>query len=462
MLPMRPMSAITPFRAPRRARMAAATTALACTLMVVTAPVGAAPTADPRDQKTAVDRQIAALKDQLHDTSADLSNAYIALRTTQAALPTAQAKLDRANAALRKAEQHNDAMAAALAVARANEARARDELAKSSAEIEETRTRVAHVAARMYQDQGLGQLSVALSATSPDEFATRIAMTDTVMAVQNRSLDRLSTVRAAATAQQAHVEALRQDVARAKAAAERSLKAAASARGKAASAKAQLDALAAQQARQAAAVSAKKAAEQRKLNGMQAESQRLQRVLVARAKAAKAAAARAAAKAAAARKAREAAARAAASRAKKRYVPPPAPAPAPQVAAGFLQAPSSGWISSEFGQRYHPILSYWRLHAGRDYAADCGTPVYAAASGSVIGAGDAGGYGNRIMIDHGVHRGVNLVTTYNHLSRFAVGYGQVSKGTVVGYVGTTGTSTGCHLHFEVYEDGTPVDPRSWL
>ena len=77
-------------------------------------------------------------------------------------------------------------------------------------------------------------------------------------------------------------------------------------------------------------------------------------------------------------------------------------------------------------------------------------------------AGGAGGYGNRIEIDHGILRGVNLVSAYNHMERFTVTGGSVTRGQVIGYVGTTGTSTGCHLHFETYEDGIPKDPRRWL
>lgn len=444
---------------PRRVRLVTAATAVTCAVTLMSPPIGAT-AADPKDQKRKVDREISQLKDQLHDTSADLAAAYIALRRTQSALPAAQARLDKANGALAKADRHNDEMALALQVARANEARAVDALALTDADIADTRSRVAHFAAQMYQDQGMGQLSVALSATSPDDFATKIAMADTVMSVQNKSLDRLSTVQAAATAQKAHVEALRRDVAHAKVAAENALKAATAARAQASAAKTQLDRLAAQQKRQAATVASRKAAEQRRLAGMQAESNRLTRVLAARARAAKIAAARAARAAARARAAREAAARAAARAAKRRYVPPP-PQP-PEQAGGYLSAPSSAPVSSEFGMRYHPVLHYWRLHAGRDYAADCGAPIYAAASGTIISAGVAGGYGNQVVIDHGVHSGVSLATTYNHMTRFARTGGHVSRGEVVGYVGTTGTSTGCHLHFETREDGNPVDPRRWL
>ena len=141
--------------------------------------------------------------------------------------------------------------------------------------------------------------------------------------------------------------------------------------------------------------------------------------------------------------------------------PEPAREPAPEP-SGILSPPVTAPTSSEFGRRMHPVLGYVRLHAGLDYAGSCRTPVYAAADGSIIQAGYSGGGGNKIVLDHGVHRGVNLTTSYLHLDSFAVTSGEVSHGDVVGYVGTTGVSTGCHLHFETRENGTPVNPRSWL
>jgi len=112
--------------------------------------------------------------------------------------------------------------------------------------------------------------------------------------------------------------------------------------------------------------------------------------------------------------------------------------------------------------RYHPILNYWRLHSGRDYAASCGTPVYAAAPGSIVSAGWGGGYGNQVVIAHGLVDGDSLATTYNHLERIVATGGSVARGQLVGYVGTTGLSTGCHLHFEARVSGVPKDPRNWL
>jgi murein DD-endopeptidase MepM/ murein hydrolase activator NlpD len=426
---------------------------VACSVGVATPSVAAAPglpgstraTApgadDPHQAKKKVVKLIDELKDELEDTSASLKAAYVALQRTQAALPVAQAALDQAQAAVSKADAYNDEMAVRLEVARANEARAVDELAATRTKLAETRTRVARFASQLYQDQGMGQLSVALCATTPDDFANRIAMNDTVMDVQNQSLSRLATARAAATAQEAHIKALKVQVQAAKTQAEAALAKAEQARAAAAAAKQKLEALAAQQTAQSKALEAQKVAEKQKLDAAQKEQARLQRVLVARAKAAKAAAAR----------------RAAALRRAGKAVPR-------QITSstGYLSRPSEGWISSEFGMRYHPILHYWRLHAGRDFAANCGTPIRAAASGTVISAGWAGGYGNRIEVDHGIVRGVNLVTAYNHMSRYAVHGGHVSRGQVIGYVGTTGSSTGCHLHFETYEDGVPKDPRRWL
>ena len=88
--------------------------------------------------------------------------------------------------------------------------------------------------------------------------------------------------------------------------------------------------------------------------------------------------------------------------------------------------------------------------------------MYAAADGRIISAGFNTAYGNRIMVEHGTVRGVDLVTTYNHLTSFAVQGGSVRRGQLLGYSGTTGYSTGCHLHFETIVNGRFTDPMDWL
>ncbi|MFX0537798.1 peptidoglycan DD-metalloendopeptidase family protein [Ornithinimicrobium sp. Y1847] len=131
--------------------------------------------------------------------------------------------------------------------------------------------------------------------------------------------------------------------------------------------------------------------------------------------------------------------------------------------SGFLSYPVNAPSTSEFGNRLHPVLGIWLLHSGLDFGAPCGTPILAAADGVVYGTLYDDSRGNYVVLDHGVQRGVNLTTAYLHLESFAVSSGQsVSRGQVIGYEGTTGTSTGCHLHFETRENGTPVNPRGWL
>jgi len=114
-------------------------------------------------------------------------------------------------------------------------------------------------------------------------------------------------------------------------------------------------------------------------------------------------------------------------------------------------------VTSHFGNRYHPILRRWRQHAGIDYGAPTGTPVSAIADGAVTMARYNGGYGNFVQLRHSG----GLVSCYGHLSRYGAGIKagrSVRQGQTVGYVGTTGLSTGPHLHFEVRRGGKPVNP----
>ncbi len=124
---------------------------------------------------------------------------------------------------------------------------------------------------------------------------------------------------------------------------------------------------------------------------------------------------------------------------------------------GGFTTPVQGTLTSKFGPRHHPILKTVRLHGGVDWAAPTGTPIVAALAGTLAVVGDGGGYGNVIYIDHAG----GLQSRYAHMSRFGEGMRAgraVQQGEVIGYVGTTGRSTGPHLHFEFRQNGTPVDP----
>jgi len=186
---------------------------------------------------------------------------------------------------------------------------------------------------------------------------------------------------------------------------------------------------------------------------------------------ARAAAAAAAAKADAEARARQQAAAAAAAAAASR---PAASAPAPSAPAAGSTRPSgssaaSGWtrpITSytfyqAYGYRIHPVYGDYRLHAGADFSAPCGTPLYATAAGTVTYAGPYGGYGNIIIIDHG--GGITSAYAHVYATGIYVRTGQtVAAGTNIAGVGNAGVSTGCHLHFEIRNNGVATDPMAFL
>lgn len=129
---------------------------------------------------------------------------------------------------------------------------------------------------------------------------------------------------------------------------------------------------------------------------------------------------------------------------------------------GFVP-PVRGPVSSRFGPRLHPVLKRWKLHDGTDYAVSCGTPMVASYDGTVRQRYFNAGYGNRLIIDHGSVDGVRVATAYNHAIGYSVSPGQkVRRGQIIGRVGTTGYSTGCHLHLMVWANGTLIDPQRWL
>jgi murein DD-endopeptidase MepM/ murein hydrolase activator NlpD len=203
----------------------------------------------------------------------------------------------------------------------------------------------------------------------------------------------------------------------------------------------QVESLIAARASAVASIEREKRAEEARAAAMRAESARLGRVLAARARAARLAAARA-----------RAAGRSSYS-----------------SGGGALSYPVNAGITSPYGMRTNPVTGIYKLHDGTDFGVGCGTPVHAAASGTVIQTALTIGYGNQLVIDHGVIRGAGVATSYNHLMSFTRGYGaHVSRGDVIGYSGGgegmygAGYSTGCHLHFMVYVNGGTVDPMGWL
>jgi murein DD-endopeptidase MepM/ murein hydrolase activator NlpD len=145
-----------------------------------------------------------------------------------------------------------------------------------------------------------------------------------------------------------------------------------------------------------------------------------------------------------------------------RLIDPHGPPPVPPVGAtgvGILQRPTAGPVTSVFGARKHPTTGDESFHDGVDLGAECGAPVRTAGPGIVDAVGRVGAYGLRVVVRH---EG-GLETTYGHLVAASVALGEeVDPSTTIGRVGSTGISTGCHLHFGVHRDGQPIDPLTLL
>jgi len=392
--------------------------------------------ADTTGDKQKIDANIAQLSTAIEGTSQDLAKAVLELQRTRAELPRAQRALKGAQAAQVVADRDNRELGTELAVAEANAAKSADALAQTARDSQAVQDQLVNMVRDDYQQGAVSGLSIALEATSPQDLTDRLVMMDTVMRVRSATLRGLDTQRAQGQAEESHLVAIRLQMAVLWVRAEAAVAQAAAAAKTAAAAKSRLDLLYAGQREYEATVAAKKAAEMTNLAKMQAVSDSLTKQLAARAMAARRAATGAALQ--------------------------PVPQSAPQGGhSGFLSYPLSAPVSQEFRPEGDP-LGY---HPGIDFAANCGSPVYAAADGDVIMAtpeSQSGGYGNRLVIDHGLQHGVDLTTTYNHLTSFVLTSGHVSRGQLVAYSGNTGFSTGCHLHFETREDGTPVNPRLWL
>ena len=139
-----------------------------------------------------------------------------------------------------------------------------------------------------------------------------------------------------------------------------------------------------------------------------------------------------------------------------------AKAAASRRAASFYW-PTAGSITSPWGMRLHPILGYRRMHGGADIGGTCNQPIWAAQDGVVTKAASSSQSGNNLRIDHGRYKGAKVETAYLHMNRFSVRVGEkVTRGQVIGTVGSTGLSTACHLHFIAYRNSDNVNPTTYL
>ena len=339
-------------------------------------------------------------------------------------LESAEQRLSNDAAALRHAQRHLSVVTQALAaaenaVARQQQAveQARDRLAELQERQAEQQELMAARAVSHYKSGAVSQLTTILGSESPRDVLRRTAYMEVVHRADTRSLEQVTITQTAVDAQRQQLRAEEEALRRV---AEQQREIAAEA-----------EALRNERALVLAASSRQVRQLQAQENHLEAESREL--AAIARRAARQAAAARAAPTSTT-------------SSSSGSSAPPPA-------SGGGWTWPASGPVTSEYGYRWG------RLHAGIDIGAPSGAPVYAARAGTVSYAGSMSGYGNLILLNHGG----GITTAYAHQSGFSVGVGaSVSAGQQIGYVGSTGQSTGPHLHLEVRVNGSPQNPRGYL
>jgi murein DD-endopeptidase MepM/ murein hydrolase activator NlpD len=433
-----------------RARVTAAL--LATSMLVGLAAVPLASADDLKDRKQRVDGKVEKAEEHLDQSSDRLVRTTKALDVAEARLGLAESELAKANGELTAAEAVDRRMQAALEAAVHKLERARQDLANGAVKVREQERTLGQLAVQNYQLGGptmLG-LSMVLTSKDPAELSGQLNSVQNVMDKETVSLDRLKASKVLLVVQEQEVKTAKDVVAirRQEAADNLVVKEALTERAAAAEAKV-ADLVAARATVQQAAARAK-AADERQLRQLERERAKISSMLRKRALAAK--------KAAAAR-----ARRASRSAGNGAGAGGSSAGGGGGGNGGFLSYPVNTYITSSYGMRLHPIYHRWTLHDGTDFGGACGTPIRAAASGTVIAKYYNSGYGNRVIIDNGLHAGAGIGTAYNHLSGYSTYVGErVARGDVIGYVGTTGYSTGCHLHFMVFRNGATVNPMSYL
>ena len=487
-------------------RVAAACSVAALSVALVVPLAGADTLSDLRQAAQSTQQQANAAAGNVQESQQNVNSATQVLIDSQNELAAAQAVLADISIELDIARENDARIAAELDKARAELEAAKERVAKAEAEVAAQVALIGAAARESFQQQtDLRELTVLFGSESPAEMSQRLQWNTTVFDTQAAEKARLDAVRdelEAARQVQAEIEAR---IATEKAESEKSVARIAELERQAAAQQATVERLVAANEVARAAAQSELEADEANYRTIQADEQRIQEQIqteIARIKAEeeakrraeeearRKAAEEAARKAAEARRLQEEADRAERQRAadtaekqrqadraareareasQKSSAQPvreaaPSRSGGERVSAYGFQRPVNASYGSPFGQRFHPILKYWRLHAGVDMGARTGTPIYASQSGTVLQAGVNGGFGNFVLIGHGnAINGKYTTTGYAHQSRIVVRKGQkVERGQLIGYVGNTGLSTTCHLHFEVRHDGTPVNPLRYI
>jgi murein DD-endopeptidase MepM/ murein hydrolase activator NlpD len=382
---------------------------------------------------TSNDDVLTQLRNELDESSQAMVDAAANLQLAEKALPGAKRTAAETHRLLLAAQRRQAAAAHRRGSAQVQLIVATQDTEAVAAQVSTQHTRIGQLARAVYQSGGsMSDLSMLLESKSPTDFTERIVAFQTVLNSQRSALDDLKTVETTYAGRTTALERVRDRLADADLQAQRELAVIAGLESRARAAEAEVQRLLTARDAAIAAATAATAVDAAQGQVQQGSQTSLQASLVAQATQLLGAAG---------------------------AKPGSSVAPVP----GTLAWPAHGPITSPFGMRVHPITGVRKLHTGTDLGIPCGTQVLAAREGTVLSAGWDTAYGFRTVVSHGIVNGALLTTTYNHQSHLGVTAGQhVDVGQVIGISGTTGYSTGCHLHFELLVNGDFVDPMPWM
>lgn len=369
---------------------------------------------------TDIDKQVAEASEALTEASEAVVAAAESLKDAQAKLPAARETMSLATAKEAEAAGVYRTAAGELVSAKLAYATALSKVTSKEAEISQLQKKVDQFARSVYQQGPTSQWEIILESTSPSDLTVRLQNIKAVSLSTSKSLDNLLGAKEQLVSDAAAAEDVRLEMQRVADIASQALIDAQNAADKAAAAKVEVDKLVKQEASALKIAEDDKAEVQKQYDELRAEQLRI----AALAKAA----------------------------GTQGPVDPQATGPLSWPLPGRAAGGSVGW-------RIHPVYKYKSCHTGVDSGAPSGTPIRAAASGVVLSTTVSRAYGNMTLIDHGD----GMVTMYAHQSQFGVSPGQaIGNQDVIGYVGSTGFSTGPHLHFEVHLNGVPYNPMGWF
>lgn len=401
-------------------------------------------------ERATIDQELEDLRIELGGVNEELADTYLALAETELMIPQAQQELEDAQAELALAREEDQLTGERLTAAQDEEKELSGAVETGQNEVDRSDDELAEVAISAYKGGALPSPStIYIGGGSPQDTVDRSMNYRITMASQGSRLDTLRSDQAVTENSADRLTAVREEIDALKLEAEAAVERTTTAEEAAATAKADLDALYATQQSQRDDLEAKKTQYQEDEANLETRSSTLDEEI-------------------------EELARQEREREERARQQEQEEAQPPQDSGGDSSNSSAntggGWVypvndrlNSNFGWRYHPIYHTRKLHAGVDFPSACGTAVGSTHSGRVIARTYNSGAGNKIILSHGIHNGKLLTSSYHHLQSYALPVGaQVSAGETVGYVGTTGSSTGCHLHFEIQEDGNSINPTNYI